>query len=163
VIMIDGTGKSILNLKLLLYCFEWLSSLKIIFHKNGVYVFGAGHQDGEEMVNMLDFSLGSFLMKYLSTPIFDHAINSVVSDPILVKMRKRLDPWKSKYLSVGGRLILTNSYLSSLSMYSIGFYLLPKECHHKINSIGSNFFWQGDEKKRWYHMTKWEMVTRSKD
>jgi hypothetical protein len=78
-------------------------------------------------------------------------------------MRKRLDPWKGKHLSSGGRLILTNSCLSSLPMYCMGFYLLPEEFHYKMNSIRSNFFWQGAEKKKCYHMAKWEMVTRPKD
>lgn len=40
IIMIDGSDRSILNLKLILYCFEWLSGLKINFHKSEVYVFG---------------------------------------------------------------------------------------------------------------------------
>ncbi|KAL5647880.1 hypothetical protein ACJX0J_042235 [Zea mays] len=35
--------------------------------------------------------------------------------------------------------------------------------HYKMNSIRSNFFWQGAEKKKCYHMAKWEMVTRPKD
>ena len=40
-IMIDGSDQSILNLKLILYYFEWLSGLKINFHKSEVFVFGA--------------------------------------------------------------------------------------------------------------------------
>ena len=40
VIMIDGSESSVLNLKLILYCFEWLFGLKINFHKSDVYVFG---------------------------------------------------------------------------------------------------------------------------
>jgi hypothetical protein len=103
-------------------------------------VFGADYQEEKEMANMLNCSLGSFSMKYLGISISDHNINSVISEPILEKMRKRLDPWKGKHLSAGGRLILTNSCLSSLPMYCMGFYLLPKEFHYKMNSIRSNFF-----------------------
>lgn len=33
IIMIDGSDTSIRNLKLVLYCFEWLSGLKINYHK----------------------------------------------------------------------------------------------------------------------------------
>jgi len=33
VIMIDGSDQSIRNLKLIFYCFEWLTGLKINFHK----------------------------------------------------------------------------------------------------------------------------------
>lgn len=40
VIMIDGSLESIVNLKLILYCFEWLSGLKIYFHKSAVFVLG---------------------------------------------------------------------------------------------------------------------------
>ena len=40
VIMIDGSIQSVVNLKLILYCFEWLSGLKINYHKSDVYGFG---------------------------------------------------------------------------------------------------------------------------
>jgi hypothetical protein len=40
VIMIDGSSTSITNLKLVLYCFEWLMGLKINYHKSEVYGFG---------------------------------------------------------------------------------------------------------------------------
>ena len=40
VLMIDGSEQSIINLKLVLYCFEWLSGLKFNFHKSEVFVFG---------------------------------------------------------------------------------------------------------------------------
>lgn len=40
VIMVDGSDKSIANLKLILYCFEWLTGLLINFHKSEVFVFG---------------------------------------------------------------------------------------------------------------------------
>ena len=81
VIMIDESKKSILNLKLILYCFEWLSGLKINFHKSEVFVFGADDHEEKEMANMLNCSLGSFPMKYLGISISDHNINSVISKP----------------------------------------------------------------------------------
>lgn len=40
VIMIDGSYQSITNLKLTLYCFEWLTGLKINYHKSKMFVFG---------------------------------------------------------------------------------------------------------------------------
>jgi hypothetical protein len=49
IIMSDGLDTSILNLKLILYCFEWMSNLKINFHKSEVYAFGVPHQDKERM------------------------------------------------------------------------------------------------------------------
>jgi hypothetical protein len=78
-------------------------------------------------------------------------------------MRKRLDPWKSKHLSSGGKLILTNSSLTSLPMYTMGFYLLPKGTHEAMDSIRSKFFWQGVGEEFKYHMAKWDVISRPKD
>lgn len=100
------------------------------------------------MANMLNCSLGSFPIKYLGIPVSDHNINTEVSALILAKMNRRLDPCKGKPLSAGGRLVLTNSCLSRLPMYSMGFYLLSKETHQKMNSIRSNFFLARSRKEK---------------
>ncbi|RLN23448.1 hypothetical protein C2845_PM07G29970 [Panicum miliaceum] len=113
VIMIDGSDQSILNLKLILYCFEWLSGLKINFHKSEVFVFGADQNEKERMANMLNCKLGTFPMKYLGIPISENRLGSLAFSGLKEKMGRRLDPWKGKFLSSGGKLILTNSCLSS--------------------------------------------------
>jgi len=141
VIMIDGSEKSILSLKLILYCFEWLSGLKINFHKSDVYVFGEDQERKEVLANMLNCRLGEWPMKYLGLPIAEHRVGSRAFTGLVDKMRKRLDPWKGRNLSLGGRLVLTNSCLSSLPMYTMGFYLLPKSVHLEMDQIRSNFFW----------------------
>jgi hypothetical protein len=56
--MTDGSDLSILNLKLILYCFEWMSGLKINFHKSEVYVFGVDQVEKERIANMLNCTLG---------------------------------------------------------------------------------------------------------
>lgn len=43
--MSEGDEESITNIKLLLYCFEWMSGLKINYHKSEVVTFGF---EGEE-------------------------------------------------------------------------------------------------------------------
>lgn len=65
-------------------------------------------------------------------------------------------------MGVGGG-ILINSCLSSVPMYTMGFYQLPEQVHHKMDTIRSRFFWEGLEKKRRYHMMRWDALTRPKD
>ena len=72
VIMIDGSATSITNLKLILYCFDWLTGLKIDYHKSEVYDFGVSQVEKEEMANMLNCVLGDLPLKYLGIPISDH-------------------------------------------------------------------------------------------
>ena len=78
-------------------------------------------------------------------------------------MRKKLQPWKGKHLSSGGRLILTNSSLSSMPTYTMGMLLLQDGVHIQMDTIRSQFFWRGDSEKFKYHMMKWENVCLPKD
>jgi hypothetical protein len=38
------------------------------------------------------------------------------------RIEKKVSSWKGKYLSVGGRLVLINSVLTSLPMFMISFF-----------------------------------------
>jgi hypothetical protein len=40
ILMIEGDDDSVINIKFALYCFEWLSGLKINYHKSDAYFFG---------------------------------------------------------------------------------------------------------------------------
>jgi hypothetical protein len=61
-----------------------------------------------------------------------------------------------------GQTYLKNSCLTNLPMYMMGFYMLPKGVHGKMDMIRSKFFWQavGDTFK--YHMAKWISVCKPK-
>jgi hypothetical protein len=71
--------------------------------------------------------------------------------------------WKGKLLSYRGRLLLINSVMSSLAMFMLSFYEVPKEVLHKLDFYRSTFFWQGDEYKKKYRLAKWGIIYRSKD
>ena len=79
-------------------------------------------------------------MRYLGLPLSDHRLGIQAFSGVVDKMKKRLDPWKGRTLSSGGRLVLTNSCLTSLPIYTMGFYLLPKTIHTEMDQIRSNFF-----------------------
>ena len=42
------------------------------------------------------------------------------------KIEKKLSSWKGKLLSVGGRLVLINSVLTSLVMFMLSFFEVPR-------------------------------------
>jgi hypothetical protein len=101
--MIDGSELSIRNLKIILYCFEWLAGLKINHHKSEVFVFGVSQREKEMMANKLNCVLGDFPMSYLGIPVSYKHLNMRVFGHLGQKMIKRLDPWKRKMLTSGGR------------------------------------------------------------
>ena len=66
-------------------------------------------------------------------------------------------------MSVGGRLVLINSIMSSLPMFMMSFFEIPREVLKKLDYFRSRFFWQSDEHKKKYRLTKWEVVCTPKD
>jgi hypothetical protein len=57
-------------------------------------------------------------------------------------------------LSVGERLVLINSVLSSLPMFMLSFFEIPKGVLKKLDYYRSRFFWQSDDHKKKYRLTK---------
>jgi hypothetical protein len=47
-------------------------------------------------------------------------------------------------MSGGGRLVLINSVLTSLVMFMLSFFEVPKGVLEKIDYYRSRFFWQGE-------------------
>jgi hypothetical protein len=102
-------------------------------------------------------------MTYLGIPISDRTLNLKDFKVMTQKMRKKLQPWKCKHLSYGGRLILTNSSLSSVPTYLIGMFQLFEGTHQEMDSMRANFFWGDTNQKKKYHMMKWENLCIPKD
>ena len=79
------------------------------------------------------------------------------------RFQKRLSGWKGKLLSSGGKLVLINSVLSSLPMFMFLFFEIPREVLKKLDFYRSRFFWQSNENKKKYRLTKWSVLCCSKD
>jgi hypothetical protein len=160
--MLEGDDASVINMKFILYCFKWLSSLKINYHKSEPYVFGMENAARVRIANMLNYQLGELPSKYLGIPISDTKLDKNAFEELTGKVAKRILSWRGKQSSSGGRLIFTNNCLSSVPIYTMGFYMLPLGTHRKMDSIISNFFWKdaGDNFK--YHMMSWSVVCRPK-
>jgi len=78
------------------------------------------------------------------------------------RIENKLSGWKGKMLSLGGRLVLINSVLSSLPMFMMSFFELPKGVLEKIDCFRSRFYWQSDHHKRKYRLAKWEIMCQPK-
>jgi hypothetical protein len=76
--------------------------------------------------------------------------------------KKRLSEGRGKMLSVGGRFVLINSVLSSLRMFMMSFFEIPRGVLKKLDYFRSQFFWQSDEHKKKYRLIKWKAVCTPK-
>ena len=64
---------------------------------------------------------------------------------LVQKFEKRICNWTHKLLSLGGKLILVQSVLSSLPVYWLGLAPIPASILHKLRSIMFAFLWGSSE------------------
>jgi hypothetical protein len=145
-------------MKLLLSVFEQLSGLKINLHKSEIFCFGEAKDYESQYEQLFGCKRGSYPFRYLGIPMHFRKLNNKDWEMIEERIKKKLSSWKGKYLSVGGRLVLINSVLSSLSMFMLSFFEIPKGVLEKIDYFRSRFFWQNDSQKKKYRLTKWSIM-----
>jgi hypothetical protein len=69
ILLCEGDGQTLTNIKFILYCFEWMSALKINYHKSEVVTFGVDDETGRSIAKMMNCSVGNLPIKYLGFPI----------------------------------------------------------------------------------------------
>ena len=95
-------------MKLLLCAFKQLSGLKINFHKSELFCYGTAKANQNEYVQIFWCDLGSFPFRYLGIPMHHRKLLNKDRKHVEERFQKRLNCWRSKMLSVGGRLVLIN-------------------------------------------------------
>jgi hypothetical protein len=107
--------------------------------------------------------MGSFLFRYLGIPMHHRKLRNLDWKEVEERFEKKLSNWKGKLLSSGGRLVLINSILSSLSIFMLSFFEVPHEILKKLDNYRSKFFWQSDGHKKKYRLTRWNIICSFKD
>jgi hypothetical protein len=163
IIFMENDLEKAHNMKLLLGAFEQISGLKINFHKSEVLCFGDAQDSLESYLELFGYKYEYFPLKYLGLPIHFKKLRNSDWKIIVERVGKRLASWKGKHLSIGGRLTLINSVLSSLPLYMMSFFAIPKGVLKKLDYFRSRFFWQGDESKKKYLLARWTILCQPKD
>lgn len=59
--------------------------------------------------------------------------------------------------------MLINSVLTSMPMFLLSFFEVPIGVRKRLDFYRSRFFWQSDDVKTKYRLTKWDIICRPKD
>ena len=89
-----------------------------------------------------------FPFRYLRIPMHFRRLKNSDWKGVDERFQKRLSGWKGKLLSAGGKLVLINSVLSSLSLFMFSFFEVPREVLKKLDFYKSRFFWQSNKYKK---------------
>ena len=130
------------NLSWLLMWFEACSGLRVNLEKNELILMGRVH-DIEDLALELGCKVGGLPSCYLGLPLEAPFKSMVLWDSVEERFRKRLAMWKRQYISKGGRLTLIRSTLSSLPIYFMSLFYLPRKVRLRLEKIQRNFLWGG--------------------
>src|SRR6266498_4711991 len=97
-----------------------------------------------EFSQIFGCDVGVLPFRYLGIPMWHKRLRNMDWKHVDERFQKRLSCWKSKLLSVGGHLVLINSVLSSLPMFMLSFFEIPRVVLKRLDFYISKFFWQSE-------------------
>lgn len=153
ILFCDAVVEQILHVRLLLFCFQAVTGLKVNVAKSEMVPIKEVN-NVHALAEILGCRVGALPMTYLGILLgASHKFPSIWN-PILEKIERKLAGWKKLYLSKGSRLTLLKSTLSSLPTYFLSLFTIPTRVANKIEKLQRDFLWV-DSKT---HLLGWDKV-----
>jgi hypothetical protein len=74
---------------------------------------------------------------------------------LLERIIERLNGWKEKILSSGGKEILLKAIIQSIQVFAMAVFKIPKQLCKEKNDAMASFWWGDSEEKRRMHWFTW--------
>ncbi|KAG5580719.1 hypothetical protein H5410_051346 [Solanum commersonii] len=87
------------------------------------------------LANILGGRIGELPTVYLGMPLGDKRKSKGIWNNVLEKCEKKLVNWKSKYLSLGGRVTLINGVLDAMPTYMMSIFPMPANVIDRMDAI----------------------------
>ncbi|KAJ1701213.1 hypothetical protein LUZ63_000992 [Rhynchospora breviuscula] len=116
----------------------------------------------DECSQILQCPEQTFPIRYLGLPLTFKKLNKSDFTPLITSFEEKLDTWSSSLLSMAGRLVLVNSCLSTLPVYFMSVFKLPRWVIKELDSIRRAYLWQGHSKKKKLITIAWDKVCSPK-
>ncbi|GJU33567.1 RNA-directed DNA polymerase, eukaryota [Tanacetum coccineum] len=140
-----------------LKCFFLASGLKINLQKSKLMGLGVSSNVVNSAANLMGCSILQLPFNYLGVKVGCNMSYIGSWDDVISKVSSRLSKWKIKSLSIGGRLTLLKSVLTSIPLYHMSIFKVPMGVLKKLESIRRNFFNGHDgfaRKSSWFNWNK---------
>ncbi|CAN0825290.1 LINE-1 retrotransposable element ORF2 protein [Linum grandiflorum] len=153
----DAEESQVRNLLAVLLCFQSVTGLRINFLKSRI--FSIGHvPDLLHFAAIFGCEVGNFPTIYLGLPLGGNPSSLSLWNPVIAQVNNRLDSWKVKHLSFGGRLVMVKHVLESLPIYYMSLFKAPCSVINQIEKKMRTFLWCGNSEKRHFHAVHWNLV-----
>ncbi|XP_060181404.1 uncharacterized protein LOC132611010 [Lycium barbarum] len=136
--------------------YEKVSGQLINKRKSFFYMFNKVSQElSQQVATITGFVRGHFPFTYLGVPITRARKRKVDYTALLKKVKDRLQTWKGKLLSYGGKAVLITSVLQSIPIHVLSAIRPPKCVIKELHRIFAGLFWHNKEEGRCRHWAAW--------
>lgn len=104
--------------------------------------------DLQEPAHILGGRIGELPIVYLGMPLGAKSKSKDIWNGVVEKCEKKLSKWKSRYLSLGGRVVLNNAVLDAIPTYMMSLFPILVNVVDRIDSLRRNFLWEGNSDKK---------------
>ncbi|GJX75707.1 RNA-directed DNA polymerase, eukaryota, reverse transcriptase zinc-binding domain protein [Tanacetum coccineum] len=158
MIFSNGDVGSVNILKAALNEFSGVSGLFPNLEKSQVFFGNVPAHSKAAILDIMPFSVGSLLIRYLGVPLISSRLYKKHCDPLLDKVKSRLQNWKNKSLSFAGRFQLIQSVICSIQVFWSSIFILPDYVSKEIEKLMRGFIWSQGDLKKGKAKVKWEDV-----
>nr|GEW60008.1 RNA-directed DNA polymerase, eukaryota [Tanacetum cinerariifolium] len=161
VFISEWNNNNIQTLLSVLRCFYLASGLKINLHKSKLMRIGVSSNVVVAAASLIGYSILIAPFNYLGVKVGSNMSRITSRDDVISKVSSRLSKWKLKLLSIGGRLSLLKSVLTSILLYHMSIFKVPMGVLNYLESIRRKLFYGVDGLDRKLAWIGWNMVLTS--
>jgi hypothetical protein len=149
-------------LKAILRGFEMASGLRVNFGKSCLVGINVSNDFICMASNFLNCRIGHTPFKYLGLPVGANPRLSSTWKPVVDAIKRRLNSWGNKFISLGGRIVLINAVLNSIPVFFLSYLKMSVKVWREVVKIQRTFLWGGLTNRRKLCWVKWKDICRPK-
>ncbi|KAJ1698015.1 hypothetical protein LUZ63_006527 [Rhynchospora breviuscula] len=146
IILMEANSHSLLVVSEVLSNFANLSGLRVNNAKCLFVPFSIDESAHQHIASILRCQSKDLPITYLGLPLSIRRPKKIHFQPLIDAFQRKLDGWKSRFLSVGGRLTLVKSVLTALPLHFMQALKLPPWLIKHLEGIRRRFFWKGKDR-----------------
>jgi len=159
----ENSFTNVVTLKAILRGFEVASGLKINFHKSKLIDFNVLSSDMDCYTRTLNCSQMGNKFNYLGIEVRGNPRKEKFWEPVLCRLKSRLNVWKGRFLSMAGRICLIKSVITVIPLYYLSLFKVPESVYRRIINIQRRLLWGWGKEKRPVAWVSWKNICKPKE
>ncbi|KAJ3707671.1 hypothetical protein LUZ61_011376 [Rhynchospora tenuis] len=146
IILMEANSRSLLVVSEILSNFASLSGLRVNDAKCLFVPISIDESVLPNIASILRCQAKELPITYMGLPLSIRRPKKIHFQPLISAFQRKLDGWKARFLSLGGRLTLIKSVLMALPLHFMQVLKLPPWLIRHLKGIRRRFFWKGNSK-----------------